>query len=71
MSYLAATLTMLGLVLNARHNIACWAIWLASNAVWITYLTPKGEYALVMQNIVFVGLNIYGWRQWRQQRKAA
>lgn len=67
MSWIAATLSFLGIYLNARKNIWCWGAWMVSNILWLIYLVPKGEWALVCLWVMYFGMNVYGFLQWRKK----
>ena len=63
--WLATSLSLLGIFLNAKKIIACWWVWIVSDVAWIIYfLNPVDPQSLVLW-IVFIGFNIYGWVQWK------
>lgn len=65
--WLATSLSLLGIFLNAKKIIACWGVWLISDVAWIIYfLNPVDPQSLVLW-IVFIGFNIYGWVQWKNK----
>jgi hypothetical protein len=74
---LATALSLGGLYLNGRHKMACWPVWLLSNVAWLTHFTLvalSGEsiqWGQFVLNVVFVYLNIDGWRRWKRDRPAA
>ena len=68
LDWLATLLSALGVVLNARRCIWRWPVWLAGSMLWIAYAWPKGEYALVTVNMLFIVLDTYGWRAWHRAR---
>jgi len=43
LGYLAAFVSLMGIILNARKIMACWPIWLLSNVMWITYSGIEGD----------------------------
>ena len=67
LSWLGVLLQIAGLALNGRQKMACWPVWLASNAALFAYFTLTSQWAFVILQFVFVYLNISGWRQWRKQ----
>jgi len=69
LGYLAATVSLAGIVLNAQKRMACWPVWLVSNIMWITYSTIEGDYPSIVLWITFSIFNIYGWWQWRKDFK--
>jgi nicotinamide mononucleotide transporter len=69
MSWLAAFLTAFGLFLNARKHMACWPVWLAGDAVWLVYGGSTRQWAIVALQLGFLGMNSYGWHQWRKDAR--
>ena len=61
----AVVLAVAYLLLAARAHVACWACALTSSAI---YTALFWQVSLPMQsllNLFYVGMAIYGWRQWR------
>lgn len=67
MSWIAAILSIIGVFLNAKKKILCWPFWIASNVLWIVYSVATAQWALLVLWVVFLGTNIYGWREWRKK----
>jgi hypothetical protein len=65
MDWIAATLS-----LSTRKHVACWFVFLGSNAMWITYGSLYQQWAMVAVNIVFVIVNFYGLKKWRADAAA-
>lgn len=69
LGWVATVISISGIVLNAKKNILCWPIWLMSNAAWITYFIIKFDPPSLILWIVFTIFNVYGWIQWRKDKK--
>lgn len=64
MDWFGAVLTVLGLLLNAGQSIWCWPVWIAGDALWIAVGHRTHQPAIMAVNVVFVAVNLYGWRKW-------
>ena len=69
LGYLAAFVSLMGIILNARKIMACWPIWLLSNVMWITYSGIEGDVPSIILWTTFSIFNVYGWWKWRQDKK--
>lgn len=55
-----------GNVQLAKRDIKGWIVRLAVNVLWIIYaLHTEGGWPMWMNHITFLGINIYGWWEWR------
>ena len=63
--WIAVICSVVGIVLNARKVIWCWAVWIISNIMWTIHALTIKDWAAVCLWIVFTGFNIYGWYQWQ------
>ena len=70
LGYAAAAVSLAGIFLNAKKIMACWPIWLVSNIMWITYSGIEGDLPSIILWSTFSLFNIYGWIQWRKDRKS-
>ena len=68
LGYIAALISLMGVVLNAKKNIWCWAIWLVSNGFWIVYSAIEGDIPSVILWSMFSLFNVYGWIQWKKEK---
>lgn len=64
MDWAAATCSLIGVFLMGRKLKVSWLIFLVSNALWITHCYIHGQWAQLSLNVVFVILNILGYRKW-------
>lgn len=62
--WIAFTLSIIGIALNAKKNIWCWPVWIVSNGFWIYYSIQEGQFAALATWTVFLMFNFYGWYQW-------
>jgi nicotinamide mononucleotide transporter len=62
--WIATSLSILGLVFNAKKSAWCWPIWLLGSVLWLTYACTTKQASLALLQIVFVAANIYGWSCW-------
>lgn len=67
--YIVSVVSALGIILNAKHIIWCWPVWLVSNAGWIAYSLLEKDYPSVVLWTLFTLFNIYGWRAWYVAKK--
>ncbi|MDP3762871.1 MAG: nicotinamide mononucleotide transporter [bacterium] len=63
-NWVAVSLSIIGIFLNANKMISCWPVWIASNICWLVYVIPKNEGAEIVLWSVFALANAYGWYQW-------
>lgn len=69
LGYGSFIVSLIGILLNAKKNILCWPIWLASNAGWIVYSIIQRDVPQVILWIAFSAFNVYGWMQWKKDEK--
>ncbi len=62
--WIAAVLSLIGIMLNAYKIILCWPVWCVANIFWIYWATKKKEKAQIFLWIVFTLANLYGWFLW-------
>jgi nicotinamide mononucleotide transporter len=65
LEWLAVALAIAYLLLAIRQNPWCWAFAILSSTLYMVLFARAG---LVMQSLLqvfFVGMAVYGWRQWR------
>ncbi|MBI5733238.1 nicotinamide mononucleotide transporter [Candidatus Jorgensenbacteria bacterium] len=65
-NWLAMTLSIIGILLNANKIIWCWPVWVLSCICWLLHVIPKREWAQILLWAAFLVSNAYGWYQWLQ-----
>ncbi len=66
-TYFLTALALLGVVLNIKKNIACFYIWLFTNASWAVVDFYKGIPAQGALFSVYTLLAVYGIYEWRMK----
>jgi nicotinamide riboside transporter PnuC len=64
--WIATLIAMIGVVLNARHNIICFYLWIGSNSYYTVVNVLSGSYsqaALFAFNLVMAVYGIYCWKR--------
>lgn len=61
----ATTLSVLGAIVNANKSISGFYIWSVANILWIWFGVKYRHWGLVVMNIVFFCINIFGIISWR------
>lgn len=56
------------LTAKSQHG---WWIRIVSNALWLAYAGATASFAVTANAIVFSAINIYGWRKWSREARAA
>ena len=69
MDWAAATCSLIGVFLMGRKLKVSWLIFLVSNALWITHCYIHGQWAQLSLNVVFVILNVLGYRKWSRDAR--
>lgn len=69
LGWFSSGLSIIGVILNARKNIACWYVWLISNITWLIYYLEKKDNPAIVLWIVFTIFNVYGLIMWRRKPK--
>jgi len=56
--------TIFGTYLNSKQNKYGFLIWGLCNVLWLGVDFTRGIYAQAALYVVFIGFNVYGWKQW-------
>ncbi len=59
--------SLVGVLLNIRHNVACFWIWAVTNAVWAYADWRHGLPQQAAVQAVYFGLSVYGIRRWSRR----
>jgi len=62
-------ITIFGTYLNSCQKKLGFLIWGLCNLCWLCVDLSRGIYAQAALYIVFIGFNIYGWKQWTMKAK--
>jgi len=63
-TWLLTATTIFGTYLNSRQNKYGFLVWGLCNMLWLGVDFTRGIYAQAALYVVFIGFNVYGWRQW-------
>ncbi|MBM3230043.1 nicotinamide mononucleotide transporter [Candidatus Pacearchaeota archaeon] len=63
----ATFLSVLGSIVNANKLISGFYIWSVANILWITFAIKHKHWGLLVMNVIFFGINIYGVFSWMAQ----
>jgi nicotinamide mononucleotide transporter len=64
-------LSVVGQILLGRKFIENWAMWILVNAVSVSLFAYKGLYLTAGLYLVFIGMSVLGWREWRRRLVAS
>lgn len=65
-----ACFSVAGAFLNSRQNKYGFLIWGVCNIFWLLIDFAYGIYAQSALYFVFLGLNVYGWNQWKKKNSS-
>jgi nicotinamide mononucleotide transporter len=60
-----------GVLLSIKEKLAAWPLFILCYAAYVYISYQYGLKAFMMMNAVFIGISIYGWYKWSQQRSDA
>ncbi len=61
----ATLLSLIGAVVNANKGISGFYIWSVANLLWISFAIKHKHWGLLVMNIVFLCINIFGIINWK------
>ena len=64
MGWVALALNVWGNIALAKKSIPGWLIRLACNVAFVIYSAAFSIWPLLINHIIFAGVNIYGWFEW-------
>lgn len=59
---------LLGNYLNCKKKKICFIIWAVCNVGWFFVDLNNGAYSRMMLNVVQIGFNLYGLKQWTKNK---
>lgn len=62
---IATILSILGAIVNAKHNIYGFHIWIVSNIIWIVYSAMTNQLWLMITFFVYSFISLYGIYHWK------
>ena len=62
--WIATSLSVVGIILNALKMIICWPVWIVSNFFWLYWAIKKKVWSQVWLWVVFMVFNVFGWYMW-------
>ena len=69
--WVTSAASLVGVWLNIRRHVACFYIWLCTNAIWTVADFRHGIYAQGSLQLVYAALSVYGIWSWSQPHHAA
>ena len=69
--WLTAAASLLAVWLNIRHHVACFWIWMATNATWAYADAMHGLVPQAVVQTTYFGLSVYGIVRWRRDARQA
>tara|TARA_R100000234_G_scaffold61809_1_gene37412 strand:+ start:248 stop:490 length:243 start_codon:yes stop_codon:yes gene_type:complete len=67
LGWLGFVLILFGYYFNARQLIICFYIWGIGNIIFLIYALLINAMPQVAMSIFVLGMNVYGWKQWRNK----
>jgi len=64
LSYVAASISLIGILLNIKKNPLCWFLFFLSDSLWLYYFGITRQFAPMGIYVVFLIANYYGYRSW-------
>jgi hypothetical protein len=68
LDWLAIGLSLIGAGLIARKILWGFASFCAGNALWIVWAIPLAQWSVLVVNVLFLLINIYGWVIWTREK---
>lgn len=68
---LTTTLSLVAQVMLGRKWIGSWAVWVATDVLYVGLYAVKGLWLTALLYVAFIGLCLAGWRSWRKAARAA
>jgi nicotinamide riboside transporter PnuC len=62
--WVSTILTIVAALMNTEKNYLCWVVYSISNLGFIVYFYHKREWSIIILNIFYIGINIWGLYRW-------
>ena len=66
--WVVVVVSVFGTWLNARKDVRCFPIWIATNVCWVAYGVHKQALAMSVLFLIYTGMSIYGWWFWKKEK---
>ena len=53
-----------GAVLTVYKRRGCWAAYMIANVAFVALFLAEGIYVPILQYLVFMAINVAGWKKW-------
>ena len=60
----ATLLSGVGAIINANKSITGFYVWSVANILWISFALKHKHWGLLVMNVIFLGINIFGIYSW-------
>ena len=68
LSWIASSLSIIGVLLNAQHIIWCWHIWVLGSLMWVYWAYKNKNISQIVLWIIFILSDIYGFYSWTHMK---
>ena len=63
-SWIATFFTLWGAIKAAKKSKWCWPTYTVGSILWVVYATLTMQPALIVVNLIFIVVNLYGAYKW-------
>lgn len=63
--WLATVASLIGVILNIRHDRRCFIVWGITNAIWVVVDASSGVWSQATLQAVYCVLSVYGFMKWK------
>lgn len=67
-TWITSAASLVGVVLNIRHDRRCFIVWGITNASWAAIDASREIWAQSLLQLVYCGLSVWGYCRWRIER---
>tara|TARA_B100000579_G_C22245593_1_gene582481 strand:+ start:85 stop:315 length:231 start_codon:yes stop_codon:yes gene_type:complete len=69
LGWIATAILLSGYWANARQKLYSWIIWMIGNSLMLIYAFLINSSSVMFLSIVLIGMNIYGYFNWKRDNK--
>ena len=66
--WLGTIFMLLGSITNIYKHLSCWPLWIIGGALIILQAIMQFNWNILVMQLIYMPLNIYGWIEWRNNR---